>query len=45
MREGAEVKLVEWVSWERIEVALAWSLSKVMVDMALETDRGGGRKR
>jgi hypothetical protein len=45
VREGADVKLVDWVSWECIDLELLWSLSIVMVDMAREILFGGDTKR
>jgi hypothetical protein len=45
VREGADVKLVDCVSWECIDLELLWSLLRVMVDKAREMVFGGAMKR
>jgi hypothetical protein len=45
VREGADVKLVDCVSWECIDRELLVSLSRVMVDMAREILCGGDTNR
>jgi hypothetical protein len=45
VREGADVKLVDCVSWEWMDLELLWSLSIVMVDMAREILFGGDTNR
>jgi hypothetical protein len=45
VREGADVTLVDCVSWECIDLELLWSLSRVMVDMAREMLLGGDINR
>jgi hypothetical protein len=45
VRDGADVKLVDCVSCEWIDMELLWSLSRVMVESALEMSWGGQRYR
>lgn len=40
VREGADVKLVDWVSCERTDMELLVSVSRVTVESALETSCG-----